>query len=89
MDLMLCMLLCFFQAALGPIAYDLVRTTTKDEEQLKYAEGILMMAAISILITAPLGAILLPLTGPCLLSKEESEIHLPRDLQSSIYAPHL
>lgn len=56
------------QAALGP---QLLR---KHQEQLspeekQYAEVILMVCILSIVLTAPIGAILISITGPRLLTK--------------------
>ncbi|XP_045534583.1 sodium/hydrogen exchanger 9B2, partial [Papilio machaon] len=62
------------QAALGPAALDLVRSgqtsglSPIDEE--KYAKTILAMSVLSVVLSAPLGAILIAITGPKLLSRE-------------------
>ncbi|CAH2076751.1 unnamed protein product, partial [Iphiclides podalirius] len=61
------------QAALGPAALDLVNNgqTTGlpplDEE--KFAKTILAMSVLSVVLSAPLGAILIVITGPRLLSR--------------------
>lgn len=58
------------QAALGPVALDAVRQRSpKSEGDFDYATKVLMMCVLSILVTAPLGAIIITLTGPRLLTK--------------------
>ncbi|VEN54965.1 unnamed protein product, partial [Callosobruchus maculatus] len=54
------------QAALGPVALSLVPEDTDDHEA---AEKILMTCILSIILTAPTGALLLTLLGPHLLTK--------------------
>ncbi|CAH2008989.1 unnamed protein product [Acanthoscelides obtectus] len=54
------------QAALGPVALSLVPQDTKDHEA---AEKILMTCILSIILTAPTGALLLTVLGPHLLTK--------------------
>jgi NhaP-type Na+/H+ or K+/H+ antiporter len=55
-----------FQAALGPITLGVVTDNTKEHD---YAEKILMICVLSIILTAPTGAILITLGGPRLLTK--------------------
>nr|CAD7586132.1 unnamed protein product [Timema genevievae] len=55
------------QAALGPVALNSVRSGS--DEQKGYAEMVLMMCVLSILLTAPTGAILISLSGSRLLKK--------------------
>lgn len=67
-----------FQAALGPAALDLVHSGataggTKEEETY-YAEALLAVSVLSVVISAPLGAILIAITGPRLLSCEDSKL---------------
>ncbi|CAF4835626.1 unnamed protein product [Pieris macdunnoughi] len=62
------------QAALGPAALDLVKSgksagDTHANEEI-YAKTILAMSVLSVVISAPAGAIFIALTGPRLLSKE-------------------
>ncbi|XP_069702873.1 sodium/hydrogen exchanger 9B2-like isoform X1 [Periplaneta americana] len=60
------------QAALGPVALDIVRKMQLQEFE-KYANIVLIVAVLSILITAPVGAILISYLGPRLLEKEKDE----------------
>ncbi|XP_046961854.1 sodium/hydrogen exchanger 9B2-like isoform X2 [Vanessa cardui] len=61
------------QAALAPVALDEVRKMAVDDETMteltNYAEVIITICIMSIVITAPLGAIVITITGPRLLSK--------------------
>lgn len=60
------------QAALGPVALDEVRKMTGAEPDpvlMKYAETVVTVCIMSIVITAPIGAIVITLTGPKLLSR--------------------
>ena len=60
-----------FQAALGPIALDILRNSSNpDPVQMDYAWKVLITAVLSILMTAPLGAILITFFGPKLLTNE-------------------
>ncbi|KAJ8916143.1 hypothetical protein NQ315_004510 [Exocentrus adspersus] len=54
------------QAALGPIALDNVEPNT---EEYEYAEKILTTCVLSIMVTAPTGALLTTFLGPHLLTK--------------------
>lgn len=56
------------QAALGP---QLVRKFAPDDRspEKHYADVILMICILSIVLTAPIGAILISITGPRLLTK--------------------
>ncbi|CAH0714537.1 unnamed protein product, partial [Brenthis ino] len=62
------------QAALGPAALDLVHsgqtTGVSPTEEEKYAKTILAVSVLSVIISAPIGAILIALTGPRLLSRD-------------------
>ncbi|KAG6446271.1 sodium/hydrogen exchanger 9B2 isoform X3 [Manduca sexta] len=58
------------QAALAPVALDEVRKMEIVDEQLvQYAETVITVCIMSIVITAPIGAIVITLTGPKLLSR--------------------
>lgn len=60
-----------FQAALGPVPLDTVRKSPNpSEEDLVRASLVLTFSVLSILISAPLGAIGLGLGGPRLLTKD-------------------
>lgn len=54
------------QAALGPVA---LKHLSADDPQRKYAEIVLMLCILSIVLTAPMGAILISITGKKLLTK--------------------
>lgn len=59
------------QAALGPVV---LRRLLKDsnehsKEEHEFAKIILLMCILSIIVTAPIGAILISITGPRLLTK--------------------
>lgn len=56
------------QAALGPVMLKRLNSNHSDEEQ-HYAELIMMVCILSIVVTAPLGAILISITGPRFLTK--------------------
>ncbi|XP_071492549.1 sodium/hydrogen exchanger 9B2-like [Diadema antillarum] len=59
------------QAALGPLALDEIRRQTEpDETDERRGIQLLTIAVLSILLTAPIGAILVTLCGPKLLEKE-------------------
>lgn len=62
------------QAALGPVA---LRHVHDDPEQKHYAEIVLMMCVLCIVITAPTGAILISLTGSKLLTKTKRKLSIP------------
>ncbi|BHF79714.1 Sodium/hydrogen exchanger 9B2 [Sparganum proliferum] len=57
------------QAAIGPLALDAARKVG-DMKLINWGEQILTLAALSIIITAPLGATLMMLTAPCLLTQD-------------------
>jgi solute carrier family 9B (sodium/hydrogen exchanger), member 1/2 len=54
------------QAALGPVA---LRHMQADDPERRYAEVVLMVCILSIVLTAPTGAILISITGTKLLTK--------------------
>ncbi|XP_039273607.2 sodium/hydrogen exchanger 9B2-like isoform X1 [Styela clava] len=57
------------QAAIGPVALDTARKLSVSSEIEEYARQVLTIAVLSILITAPLGAAAIGLSGPKLLQK--------------------
>lgn len=58
------------QAALGPVCLKrLAERGDATEEELKYAETVLMVCILSIVVTAPIGAILISVSGTKLLTK--------------------
>ena len=59
----------YVQAALAPVPMDSVHEGNRPEEERVYAEHVLVICVLSILLTAPVGAILITLTGPRLLKK--------------------
>lgn len=65
-----CMAKATVQAALGPVTLRKIHSQgTATEEQIHQAEIILMYCILSIILTAPLGAIIITLSGPKLLTK--------------------
>ncbi|XP_053594231.1 sodium/hydrogen exchanger 9B2 [Microplitis demolitor] len=62
-----CMAKATVQAALGPVTLDQI--DRNDSEQVRYAETTLTLCVLSILLTAPTGAIIISLAGPKLLTK--------------------
>ncbi|TKS68192.1 Sodium/hydrogen exchanger 9B2 [Collichthys lucidus] len=61
------------QAAIGSTALDMART--KEDKQLqKYGMDVLTVAVLAILLTAPVGALIIGLTGPRLLQKPKSSV---------------
>lgn len=63
------------QAALGPSTLDEV--DKDDQRQVEYAETVLTLCVLSILLTAPAGAIIISLSGPKLLTKTTAPVVLP------------
>jgi hypothetical protein len=62
------------QAALGPVALDLARAENpQDTSKLELASQVLTIAVLSILVTAPLGAIGMHIAGPRLLGRVVQE----------------
>ncbi|XP_060803908.1 sodium/hydrogen exchanger 9B2 isoform X2 [Amyelois transitella] len=63
------------QAALGPAALDLMASGQTSglprEDELYYGKTILAMSVLSVIISAPLGALLIAVAGPRLLSKDD------------------
>lgn len=67
------------QAALGPVALRHILKKDKNEEdfdKLKYyADAVLVICILSIVVTAPIGAILISLTGTKLLKKTKQPVN--------------
>ncbi|XP_061685899.1 sodium/hydrogen exchanger 9B2 isoform X7 [Syngnathoides biaculeatus] len=59
------------QAAIGSTALDMARIR-QDKEMQKYGMDVLTVAVLSILLTAPVGALIIGLCGPCLLQKPKN-----------------
>ncbi|XP_063231962.1 sodium/hydrogen exchanger 9B2-like isoform X2 [Bacillus rossius redtenbacheri] len=59
------------QAALGPVALDMARAA-QSPESVAHADKVLVVAVLAILLTAPLGAVLITLLGPRLLSRADN-----------------
>lgn len=59
------------QAAIGSTALDMARTKNNEELQ-KYGMDVLTVAVLAILLTAPVGALIIGLTGPYLLQKPKN-----------------
>uniref|UniRef100_A0A0X3P1B4 Sodium/hydrogen exchanger 9B1 n=1 Tax=Schistocephalus solidus TaxID=70667 RepID=A0A0X3P1B4_SCHSO len=68
------------QAAIGPLALDAARKVG-EAKLIDWGEQILTLAALSILITAPLGAILMMLTAPCLLTQDRNLLEVDHALE--------
>lgn len=66
------------QAALGPIA---LKHLSADDPDVPYAQIVLMVCILSIVVTAPTGAILISITGTKLLTKTKST-HMPEGLNT-------
>lgn len=61
------------QAAIGSTALDMARI--KNDLQLqKYGMDVLTVAVLAILLTAPVGALIIGLAGPHLLQKPKSSV---------------
>lgn len=65
----------FIKAALGPVALETARRLNSGKEIEQLASDVLTLAALSILITAPLGAIAIQLCGPRLLQPPQTLIN--------------
>lgn len=61
------------QATLGPIALDMALRHENMTSVVPYARDILTIAVLSILITAPIGAIGIAVGGPRLLSTDKPQ----------------
>lgn len=68
----------FFQAALGPVALDMARSLGNSEVEV-YANSVVVIAVVSILVTSPIGAIIIMECGPRLLHKTPPEEEVSQD----------
>jgi hypothetical protein len=59
------------QAALGPVA---LKHLAIDHPHVVYGETVLMVCILAIVVTAPLGAILISITGTKLLTKTKPHV---------------
>uniref|UniRef100_A0AAQ5YQ95 Cation/H+ exchanger transmembrane domain-containing protein n=1 Tax=Amphiprion ocellaris TaxID=80972 RepID=A0AAQ5YQ95_AMPOC len=60
------------QAAIGSTALDMARGKEGQQELQKYGMDVLTVAVLSILLTAPVGAVIIGLSGPYLLQKPKN-----------------
>ncbi len=65
------------QAALGPVALETARRLEAGPVVEQLASDVLTLAALSILITAPIGALAIQLSGPRLLRPQVTEASGP------------
>ena len=72
------------QAAIGSIALDTARSRNANTEIIRIGEQILTIAVLSILITAPLGATALGLSGPKLLQKHDIRVKVVQDDEEEV-----
>ncbi|XP_069677276.1 sodium/hydrogen exchanger 9B2-like isoform X2 [Periplaneta americana] len=70
------------QAAIGPVALDTARRFSSLEGE-HYGHNVLMIAVLSILLTAPIGAILITMLGPRLLHRDEKDATERQPMQDS------
>ncbi|VDN98960.1 unnamed protein product [Rodentolepis nana] len=70
------------QAAIGPLALDAARKFG-DPDQIRWGEEIITLAALSIIITAPTAAFLIPLVAPYLLKQSVPDPSTPRPRSDS------
>ncbi|XP_046834701.1 putative SLC9B1-like protein SLC9B1P1 [Vespa crabro] len=61
------------QAALAPMTYE--RTTKENPEQIELALDVVRISIVAIVFLAPLGAIVMMISGPILLNKLSMEEH--------------
>lgn len=74
------------QAALGPVILKRLITDNIDhtQEEKTYAEIIQLVCILSIVVTAPIGAILISITGPRLLTKTKPMQNVEGNVLSAI-----
>lgn len=78
------------QAALGPVALRrLHEDHTSTEAEFRYAEVILTICVLSIVVTAPIGAILISLSGTKLLTKTKQLHVVEGSLDGSVMREHI
>lgn len=70
-----CLAKATVQAALAPSALDEVDKS--NPEEVNYAETVLMVCVLSVILTAPTGAIIITLSGPKLLTKTTAPVAPP------------
>ncbi|CAH8438531.1 unnamed protein product [Schistosoma margrebowiei] len=75
------------QAAVGPVALDTARQLNSNAKIIDWGEQVVTLAAISILITAPIGAILMPLTAPYLLRQDIQSSQVLIERTNSKHSP--
>lgn len=68
-----CMAKATVQAALGPVMLKRLSPHSTDKERY-YADTVMMICILSIVVTAPIGAFLISITGPRLLTKTKQAI---------------
>jgi hypothetical protein len=56
------------------VALESVRNGNRPEEERQFADIVLVICVLSILLTAPIGAILITLSGPRLLKKTTTPV---------------
>ncbi|XP_075974794.1 sodium/hydrogen exchanger 9B2-like isoform X2 [Anticarsia gemmatalis] len=76
------------QAALGPAALDLVTNgqSTGDPNEETYAKTLLAVSVLSVVISAPLGALLIAITGPKLLTKDDTNTTVVEEIENGVTA---
>jgi NhaP-type Na+/H+ or K+/H+ antiporter len=62
------------QAAIGPIALDIARQKADNSQEIHLATLVLTIAVLSVIITAPIGAIAIAVAGPRLLNRNVPKI---------------
>ncbi|XP_068204126.1 sodium/hydrogen exchanger 9B2-like isoform X2 [Palaemon carinicauda] len=72
------------QAAIGSKALDHVRLTNGSKEDITRGEQVVTIAVMVILVTAPIGAAAIKLTGPKLLAKIPSVQRSPDDPETTV-----
>lgn len=70
-----CMAKATVQAALGPVTLDEI--DRDNQREVEYADMILTLCVLSVLLTAPAGAIMISLSGPKLLTKTTAPVAPP------------
>lgn len=65
------------QAALGPVALKAVTSQQRSAEEVHYAELVKNFCILSIILSAPLGALLISVSGSKLLTKTKPILEPP------------
>lgn len=68
------------KAALGPVALDLARKLKSEENLVQYANHVLIISVLAIVLTAPIGAVLMVKLAPVWLKGPQS-LNQPANLQ--------